>query len=238
LSDEETIRAFDSDVDAHEGYVYTTNDRLSSRLARQRWVETVLGMTEMKGRKLLDLGCGDGYFTRYYYDTQDPASVVAIDPSANAIKSAIAKREGRQIEFSVGDGHSLPFEDKYFDLVLLQAVLHHDNDPADVVREACRLAHEVVILEPNGYNPALKLIEKVSPYHRQHKEKSYSPRAIDRWVAEAGGRVVVQKYSNLVPVFAPDIVARACKAVEPIVEAAPGLRTVCCAIYTIKALVD
>ena len=66
LSDSETVRAFDSDVNVHEGYVYTTNDRLSSRLARQRWVETVLGMTEMKGRKLLDLGCGDGYFTRLY----------------------------------------------------------------------------------------------------------------------------------------------------------------------------
>ena len=80
MSDRETIRAFDSDVDVHEGYVYTTNDRLSSSLARQRWVETVLGMTEMKGRKLLDLGCGDGYFTRLYYDTQTPTSIVGIDP--------------------------------------------------------------------------------------------------------------------------------------------------------------
>jgi ubiquinone/menaquinone biosynthesis C-methylase UbiE len=238
LSDEETIRAFDSDVDAHEGYVYTTNDRLSSRLARQRWVDTVLGMTGMKGRKLLDLGCGDGYFTRHYYDTQGPASVVGIDPSANAIKSAIARRAERKIEFSVGDGHSIPFEDKFFDLVLIQAVLHHDDNPADVVREACRLAHEVVILEPNGYNPALKVIEKVSSYHRQHKEKSYPPRAIDRWVTDAGGRVVAKKYSNLVPVFAPDVVARACKAIERPVEETPVLRMFCGAIYTVKALVD
>ena len=238
MSDRETIQAFDSDVDAHEGYVYTTNDRLSSSLARERWVKTVLGMTEMKGRKLLDLGCGDGYFTRHYYDTQGPTSIVGIDPSANAIKSAIAKKGERAIEFSVGDGHSLPFADKSFDLVLVQAVIHHDPDPADVVREACRLAHEVVILEPNGYNPALKVIEKVSPYHRQHKEKSYPPRAIDGWIAAAGGRVVVQKYSNLVPVFAPDLVARALKAFEPAVEATPILRTFCCAIYTVRAIVD
>ena len=238
MSDEETIRAFDADVDAHEGYVYTTNDRLSSSLARQRWVDTVLGMTEMKGRRLLDLGCGDGYFTRHYYDTQGPASVVGIDPSSNAIKSAVAKRGEREIEFNVGDGHSIPFDDKSFDLVLIQAVLHHDDDPAHVVLEACRLAHEVVILEPNGYNPALKVIERVSPYHRQHKEKSYPPRAIDRWVADAGGRVVARKYSNLVPVFAPDLVARAFKAVERPVEATPLLRTFCCAIYTVKALVD
>ena len=198
----------------------------------------MLGMTEMKRRRLLDLGCGDGYFTRHYYDTQGPTSVVGIDPSANAITSAIAKRGERRIEFCVADGHSLPFEGKSFDLVLIQAVLHHDSDPADVVREAFRLADEVVILEPNGYNPALKVIEKLSPYHRQHKEKSYPPRAVDGWVMAAGGRIVGRKYSNLVPVFAPDIVARACKAVEPVVEATPILRTLCCAIYTVKAIVD
>lgn len=237
MSDRETIRAFDSDVDAHAGYVYTTNDRLSSSLARQRWVETVLSLTEMTGRRLLDLGCGDGYFTRLYHDTQAPTRIVGIDPSANAIKSATAKQGEREIEFHVGDGHSLLFESKSFDLVLIQAVLHHDNDPADVVREAFRLADEVVILEPNGYNPALKVIERVSPYHRRHKEKSYAPRAVDAWVAAAGGRVVARKYSNLVPVFAPDVVARVCKAVEPVVEATPVLRTFCCAIYTIKAIV-
>jgi SAM-dependent methyltransferase len=238
VTDEETIRAFDSDVDAHDGYVYTTSDRLSSRLARARWASTITGLTTLKDRTLLDLGCGDGYFTRLFYDTESPASIVAVDPSANAIDAAVASRGDRRIEFRVGEGRSLPFANKAFDIVLLQGVLHHDNDPAGVVREACRLGREVIILEPNGYNPVLKLIEKLSPYHREHKEKSYAPAAIDGWLGDAGGRIVRRTYSNLVPVFAPDALARVCKALEPVVEATPGVRRLCCGNYTVKALVD
>jgi ubiquinone/menaquinone biosynthesis C-methylase UbiE len=237
VTDEETIRAFDSDVDTHHGYVYTTSDRLSSRLARARWASTITELTSMRGRKLLDLGCGDGYFARLFYDAEGPESIVGIDPSANAIEAAVASRGDRRLEFSVGDGHSLPFADRAFDVVLVQGVLHHDDDPAGVVREACRLGNEVIILEPNGYNPVLKLIEKASPYHRQHKEKSYAPAAIDSWLENAGGRVVSRRYTNLVPVFAPDALARVCKALEPIIESTPGVKRLCCGNYTVKALI-
>ena len=33
------------------------------------------------------------------------------------------------------------------------------------------------LIEPNGYNPTLKLIERFSRYHREHGEKSYAPGA-------------------------------------------------------------
>jgi ubiquinone/menaquinone biosynthesis C-methylase UbiE len=238
VPDQETIRAFDSDVDAHDGYVYTMSDKLSTRLALARWVETITDMTDMKDRRVLDVGCGDGHFSRLFYDSMHPSQIAAIDPSANAIKAANAKRGDRRIEFTVGDGHSLPFESKTFDLVLIQGVLHHDDDPAGIVREACRLGREVLIFEPNGYNPVLKVLEKVSPYHRQHKEKSYAPASIDRWLTAAGARIVRRSYSNLVPVFAPDALARVCKKLEPFVEAMPGVRRICCANYTVKALLD
>jgi ubiquinone/menaquinone biosynthesis C-methylase UbiE len=237
VSDQETVRAFDSDVDSHAGYVYTTSKQLSCRLAIARWVETVNAMVEMKDRRVLDLGCGDGYFSRLYHDRERPAGMVGIDPSANAIAAAIDKRGERQIEYKVGDGHALPYADREFDLVLVQAVLHHDNNAGDIVREACRLGREVVILEPNGYNPGLKILEKISPYHRQHKEKSYFPRTIDSWLERAGARIVDRRYSNFVPMFAPDLVARACRRVEPLVEGVPLVRNLGCAIYTVKALV-
>jgi ubiquinone/menaquinone biosynthesis C-methylase UbiE len=112
----------------------------------------------------------------------------------------------------VGDGHSLPFPDGSFDVVLIQGVLHHDNDAEGIVREACRVGREIIVFEPNGNSPLLKILEKVSPYHRQHKEKSYFPRTIDRWLAGAGATVVMRRYSNFVPVLAPELMARVCKA--------------------------
>ena len=76
-----------------------------------------------------------------------------------------------------------------------------------------------------------KLIEKVSPYDVAHEEKSFAPRSLDRWFEQAGGEVVEREFIGLVPMFSPDPLARVCKAVEPIVEALPGLRAIGCAQY-------
>lgn len=235
MSDPETIHAFDQDVTVHEGYVYTTGDRLASRLARARWVSAIRELTDMRGRRMLDLGCGDGHFSRIFYDGDGPTEIVGLDPSANAITSADTKKGERRITYQVGDGHSLPFADRSFDIVLIQGVLHHDNDAEGIVREACRVGREIIVFEPNGNSPLLKILEKVSPYHRQHKEKSYFPRTIDRWLTGAGATVVMRRYSNFVPVLAPELMARICKALEPAVEAIPVIRALGCAIYAVKA---
>jgi hypothetical protein len=49
--------------------------------------------------------------------------------------------------------------------------LHHDDDPQDMIREAFRLAPEILIHGRNADNLSLKIIEKTSSYHRQHREK-------------------------------------------------------------------
>ena len=93
------------------------------------------------------------------------------------------------------------------------------------------MANEIIVVEPNGYNPILKIIEMVSPYHRKHEEKSYSPRKLDRWFENHGGRIEWSGYIGLVPVFCPDLLARSCKALEPFVERTPVLNRFCCAQY-------
>jgi len=45
------------------------------------------------------------------------------------------------------DGGTLPFEAQTFDVALLAFVLHHSADPQQTLREACRVARRVVILE-------------------------------------------------------------------------------------------
>jgi len=238
VSDPQTIRAFDHDVEVHDGYVYTTSDQLSIRLALASWVKTIRRVADMKGRRILDIGCGDGHFSRIFYDSDGPSEIVGLDPAANAVAAAESKKGDRRLSYRVGDGHALPFPDRSFDLVLIQGVLHHDNDAEGIVREACRVGRQVVVFEPNGNSLPLKVLEKLSPYHRAHREKSYFPRTIDGWLARAGGKVVERRYSNFVPVFAPDLVARLCKVFEPAIEGIPGIRAVGCANYTVRAVVE
>jgi SAM-dependent methyltransferase len=129
----------------------------------------------------------------------------------------------------------LPYPDNSFDVALLQAVLHHVPEPIDIIREALRLAPEIIVLEPNGYNLGLKVIERTSSYHRAHHERSYSPRRLDQWVADAGGTVVSRRFVGLVPVFCPNWMARALRVVEPVVERVPLLRDTVCALYVFQA---
>jgi SAM-dependent methyltransferase len=229
------VDPFNSDAAGGEGYVYTTTTQLSSRLAVARQQDLILAMGRLKGRSVLDIGCGDGYYTLGYWDRGQPLRFVGVDPAPNAIKVADRRRGERPIEYRVLDGKRVPFEDASFDVAIVQGVLHHADDPEETIREALRLAREIVILEPNGLNPGLKVIEKVSPYHRSHNERSYTPRRLRSWVESAGGHVAEERFGLFVPMFSPDWLAKLMKALEPAVEATPGLRAIGCSVYVMRA---
>jgi hypothetical protein len=117
------------------------------------------------------------------------------------------------------------------DIAVLRGVLHHLPKLEEGIRIACRLARRIVVMEPNGYNPVLKIIEKTSRYHIEHQEQSFPPVRLRRLFREQGGRVVKQEYVGLVPFFCPDAAARLLKIMEPFVERTPLLRQVACGQY-------
>jgi SAM-dependent methyltransferase len=158
-----------------------------------------------------------------------------VDAAAAAVKVARERSEARPIRFEVADVHRLPFPSNSFDIALIQSTLHHDDDPAGIIRESFRVAPVILIHEPNGNNLGLKVIEKLSRYHREHGEKSYGSRRIARWVEQAGGEVQWRRFAGFVPMFCPDWVARAMKAVEPLLEAVPGLRALGCSVFILVA---
>ena len=225
------VAVFDRDASTHGGYLYTTSDKLSTQLAIRRMLDAILGMRGFGGLRVLDIGCGDGFLSRQYHERGHPDRLVGMDPAPSAVKVARDRTSGTTARFLVGNGHHLPFATDSFDLAVLMGVLHHDDAPATTIREALRVARELIVLEPNGYNPGLKVIERVSPYHREHGEKSYPARRLRRWIAAGGGEVVSQEFAGLVPIFCPDVIARACKLAEPIVERAPVANALGCAYW-------
>jgi SAM-dependent methyltransferase len=230
------VQVFDKDAASHDGYVYTTDPRLSSRLATKKLEDLVLGAVQFDARRVVDIGCGDGHFTRRFWDRGRPASIVGMDPAPSAIGVAEAKIGGREgMSFTVGDGHSLPWPDDSFDLAVIQGVLHHDDSPQQTIGEAFRVAREVVILEPNGNNLGLKIIEKTSRYHREHFERSYPPLRLLRWIRQQGGTITSVKFGGFVPMFCPDWYAKASKGLEPMVEKAPLVNLLASAVIVVVA---
>lgn len=78
----------------------------------------------MRGKRVLDLGCGDG---RFALGLAPFASTVdGLDPDADAIKAA--KKNARKsaighAHFRVGAAQELPYPDASFDVVLLSWTL-------------------------------------------------------------------------------------------------------------------
>jgi len=226
---------FERDVADLDGYVYTTNPSLSSRIASQRHSDAIHAAIDFRGKRVIDIGCGDGTYSVELYDRGRPYSVYALDPAARAIESAQRKTGARNIRFETASAYEIPRDDNSFDIAHLRGVLHHMDRPYDAISEAFRVAPSVIVLEPNGYNMGLKLIERLSKYHCEHGEKSYPPARLDRWVSRVGATVTRRDWVCLVPYFCPDWLARSMKRIEPIVESIPLCNRLGCSTYIMVA---
>ena len=230
------VRVFNEDILSHQSYFYTLGNTFSSLLAAQRTTGFILAHQPFRGKKVIDIGCGDGFFTGKFWSKGKPSLLVGVDYSTEAIKLAKRKNSrGGLIKYLIGDAYKLPFKKKSFDLALLQSVLHHDADPEEMIKEAFRVAPAILIHEPNGNNPGLKVIEKVSDYHLKHQEKSYSTSTLVNFIEKAGGRVERIEFAGFVPMFCPDWLAKIMKSWEPLVEKTPWARKYFCAVTLISA---
>lgn len=187
----------------------------------------------IRGR-VLDIGCGDGVYSIELLKA-GARDVVGVDAAENAIQCAQKNAEGLEgIRFQTADIYRLEKPQERYDVAIARGILHHLYEADMAIEVISRVAEEIVILEPNGFNPVLKVLEKVSTYHVEHEEKSYAPTRLNRWFESCGGKVIDSQYIGLVPMFCPDYLARFLKKLEPIVEALPGVRNICCGQYLLK----
>ena len=135
--------------------------------------------------------------------------------------------------FEVGTIHDVNkhYRKDQFDVILIRGVLHHLSEPEGAIEAVSLIGRSVVVLEPNGYNPILKVIEKVSPYRRRHEEKSYWPPLLKAWFTKRGYAVVEQTYFCVVPHFCPAPMARALSYMEPFFERVPYIHKLYCGVH-------
>lgn len=98
------------------------------------------------GIRILDVGCGTGYFTRILTQGGESVRAVGLDleePFINYARDAAAAA-GLPIEFMVGDALALPFEDASFDLVTSHTFFTSVPNPQRAMSEMKR------VLKPGG----------------------------------------------------------------------------------------
>jgi len=129
-----------------------------------------------KGSKILDLGCGSAIVGNEFKDFFQ-AEVIGVD---------IVDRRILNLPFKIYDGRDLPFPEKSFDIVLLNYVLHHCQDPLALLKEAKRVVRDkIVIFEdlPEGFfsNLICKIHDLTFTKFFQHQNHSLSFKSEKEW---------------------------------------------------------
>jgi Methyltransferase domain len=91
----------------------------------------------VRGRRVLDLGCGLGYGAEVLAPLA--RDVVALDRDRDAIRHARASRTHALGPFVLADATSLPFRDASFDVVIAYELIEHLTDQEALVAEIRRV---------------------------------------------------------------------------------------------------
>ncbi|MBS1710439.1 MAG: methyltransferase domain-containing protein [Armatimonadetes bacterium] len=135
----------------------------------------------VQGRRILDLGCGEGRFARIL--SQAGASVIGIDPVAEFIRHAGAPNCGAQ--FIVAEAGAIPLDSGFFDDVVSYLTL---VDIADLEPAADEITR---VLKPGGRFLAATISNLAS--------------ASDGWVKDTDGNKLHRPVDRYMDCFAMDL---------------------------------
>ena len=106
---------------------YAPENRLSyaTRQADSSWETAISDMVDVKGKRVLDIGCGGGIYTKALAE-MGAASVTGVDSSKTMLEGAIENCRGyTNIDFVTGNALNTGLLAERYDLILERALIHH-----------------------------------------------------------------------------------------------------------------
>ena len=144
------------------------DERLSRRSATARRIDAAIHGRRARfylrhlqphvpaGKRLIDVGAGDGLLAKMLADATDAASLRAFDVEA---------RQVGPVPVEVYDGHTLPIDDGGADVSICVTVLHHCDDVKRVLSEIRRVTGERFLLIEDRYNSLLDRMVVLGVHH-------------------------------------------------------------------------
>ncbi len=122
----------------------TITDKVHSKFVYNRRLEVLCRhFAEMipANARVLDVGCGDGNLDRMLMDKRPDITISGID---------VFVRPTSYIDVVTFDGHTIPYDENTFDVVMFVDVLHHTDDANALLKEADRVANDCVIIKDHS----------------------------------------------------------------------------------------
>jgi len=113
---------------------------------RKRRLFQLMELDKIAGKKVLDVGCGIGQHTVFHamHGAESYGFDISAVGVAHAVRMAQANNVADLCHFEVASVSDLPYEDNYFDIVVVNAVLHHIIKYPNIHTETWR------VLKPGG----------------------------------------------------------------------------------------
>lgn len=109
-----------------------------------------------KGDAVLDVGCGNGKFGE------------SIAEKYNAVVSGVdvVDYADANIPIHIYNGHTLPFEDNSFDVIIMAFMLHHVKHQDEIFKEVTRCSkHTIIVMEDTYFSPWQHLFTIWNDFH-------------------------------------------------------------------------
>jgi ubiquinone/menaquinone biosynthesis C-methylase UbiE len=106
--------------------------------------------------RILDVGCGRGFYARAIAALYPQAAVVGVDYSNDYLTAASEHTRGMAVQFARADARSLPFASGEFDAIVCSEVLEHIVEDGAVLIELNRVLRDgglLLISVPNRQYP-------------------------------------------------------------------------------------
>ena len=149
-------------------------------------------MNIKKGEPVLDLACGQGFFSREFF--KSGARVIGVDLSDKLVE--IAKKESpKEIDFHVSDASSLPFVEKNStDKVVIVLSIQNMKDLNPVLKECGRVLKSKGKLLLVLNHPAFRTPHESSWGYDEEKKVQF--RRINRYLSELKSEIKIHPGGN------------------------------------------
>jgi ubiquinone/menaquinone biosynthesis C-methylase UbiE len=105
---------------------------------------------DFKNKKVLEVGSGPGG-NLDFLTNKGCKEIIGVDVSDKMIELSKRVLQNKNIQVKKIDGHTLPFDNNYFDIVFTSTVLQHNTDEIqlkELIKSICRVSNsEVIIFE-------------------------------------------------------------------------------------------
>src|SRR5262245_8171658 len=175
LSQKHEIEKLFHDAKASSKHISPTRDFYQAGGTTLLWNSYVTALGDIRGKTVLDFGCGEGWCTLEY--VRRGANVFSFDISSRSVANLLQETDrlklSRSVHGTVMAAEFLGFTDNAFDLVLGWAILHH-TDLERVLPEILRVLKpggRALFVEPLAHNLFLRLFRILTPRRRTPTER-------------------------------------------------------------------